>query len=59
MVTCGDCAVSMDMIKRSDYAHLYAEGTENRWVKNADWGSVTLWLDDDLKMMQPGKLVAF
>ena len=33
MVTCGDCAVSMDMIKQIDCAHLCVKGAEQRCVK--------------------------
>lgn len=59
MVTCGDCAVSMDMIKQSDCAHLCVKGAEQRCVKNAGKGDVTLWIEDDFKRLQPDELVEF
>ena len=59
MVTCGEYAVSLDMINRSDFARLHVNGVEQRYVKNAEWGSVTLGIEDDLKKLQPGELVEF
>lgn len=59
MVTCGECVASLDMVKRGDYAHLYVTGIEQRHVKNANWGEVTLWIEDDLRKLQPDELVEF
>lgn len=59
LVTCGECAVSLEMIKRSDYAHLCVNGAERRFVKNVGWEKATFWIGKNLMVMDRDEVAEF